>query len=227
MNLTSNGSDAFLGMKAFHVHALGRCGGRSCVQCHWLPEGSNNRITEAPVGGLETAAIRSLFSREGRAEKPASVGPIGESNVMTTHFGLVHDGHEHQFPNSYPPPSPVDLGPASIDRFILDSFGVSQANYPLFEAIAKFCREMDAGIAPSVGVTYTVTLANRLWAGHDRGDLRRRHDAGGRWRLLHLRRHVAGRARRRPAEVRWRRRRHADLRAARRPANGKRPAVAE
>lgn len=34
-----------------------------------------------------------------------------------------------------------------------------------FEDLVQFCREMDAGIAPSVGVTYTVTFANKALTG--------------------------------------------------------------
>ncbi len=149
-NDVGTGTGAMLGLKAFHVEPRGRCQGRSCVQCHWLPEGSNNRITESGlVGGLETAAMRSLFSREGRAESPPAVGL---SEIFTSHFGLTRDGHTHALL------SPIADGPASIDRFVLDSFG---AFLPTFPDLIGFCRQMDTGIAPSVGVTHTVIFANK------------------------------------------------------------------
>ncbi len=163
-NDLTSGSDALLGMKIFHIDPQNRCNGRSCVQCHRLPVGSNNRITTSGgVGGVETAALRSLFSREGRAEAPASANLPGWSNVMTTHFGLTHDGHTHGPDPSQPTFPTVVNGPASIDRFVFDSFGgfATLADYQLREQLVQFCREMDSGIAPSVGVTYTVTFANQ------------------------------------------------------------------
>lgn len=161
---TTSGTDALLGLKVFHIDALNRCGGRSCAQCHRLPAGTNNKITEpGGVGGLETAAMRSLFSREGRAEATAAANVPGWSNVMTTHFGLAHAGGTHGPGPTQPTFSFVVDGPASIDRFVFDSFGgfTSPAHYQRFEDLVQFCREMDAGIAPSVGVTYTVTFANK------------------------------------------------------------------
>ncbi len=158
------GTDAMLGLKIFHTEPLFRVQERSCVQCHVLPEGSNNRITlPGVVGGLETAATRSLFSREGRAEATAATNMPGLSNVMTTHFGLTHNGRTHGPPSaSLPTYGTVVDGPASIDRFVFDSFGISSlAQYLQFEDLVQFVRELDSGIAPSVGVTYTVTSANK------------------------------------------------------------------
>jgi DNA-binding beta-propeller fold protein YncE len=158
----TSGSDAMRGLKVFHMREK-RCGGRSCVQCHFLPEGSNNRITETSAGGVETAAMRSLFQREGRAEPPAAAGTVGLSNIFTTHFGLVHDGRDHAAQPTNPNVSLVDAGPASIDRFVLDNFGAfpTLADFQQFEDLVKFCREMDAGIAPAIGISYTVTSANK------------------------------------------------------------------
>jgi hypothetical protein len=105
--------------------------------------------------------MRSLFSREGRAEEPAAAGLPGRSNVMTSHFGLSHDGQAFSPGPAFPYPGIVS-GPASIDRFVFDTFASNNSNlYPRFEDLVQFCREMDSGIAPSVGVTYTVTFANQ------------------------------------------------------------------
>jgi 6-phosphogluconolactonase (cycloisomerase 2 family) len=163
---TTTGTDAMRGLKVFHIDPQFRCQGRSCVQCHALPEGSNNRITTAPAGGLETAAMRSLFQREGRAEANVIANTVGQSNVMTSHFGLTHDGHTHGPGMTNPFFGIVVDGAASIDRFVFDSFGgfPTPADYARFEDLVKFCREFDAGIAPAIGVAWTVTFANQALA---------------------------------------------------------------
>ncbi len=161
-NELNSGDGAMRGLKVFHFEPQVRCGGRSCVQCHFLPESSNNRITEPSVGGLETAAMRSLFQREGRVEGTALENTVGESDAMTSHFGLAHEGRTHAPHASNP--IQVSPGPASIDRFVLDSFGGFQTDglrFERFQDLVRFCREFDAGIAPGVGVTHTVTFANQ------------------------------------------------------------------
>ena len=152
---TTSGSGALRGLKVFVMEPIGRCGARSCAHCHAFPEGSNNRITEdGTVGGLETAAMRSLFAREGRAENPAAAAAVGQSQVLTSHFGLTHDGHDHLS-------ATLGSGPASIDRFVLDTFsGQAAAQLAQFEDMIEFCRELDSGIAPAIGTSHTVTSAN-------------------------------------------------------------------
>ncbi|MCB1036806.1 MAG: hypothetical protein KDD47_23475, partial [Acidobacteria bacterium] len=72
---------------------------RSCVHCHALPEGSNNRATEfLPnlelfAGGtdliaLETAALRGLFQKEARLDRSG----LAISPVVTGFEGLAHQG---------------------------------------------------------------------------------------------------------------------------------------
>jgi hypothetical protein len=88
---------------------------------------------------------------------------VGLSNLFTSHFGLSHDGRTHSPTSTEPTFGTVLPGPATIDRFVLDTFGSfpTPADYQQFEDLVKFCREFDAGIAPSIGVTYSVDFANK------------------------------------------------------------------
>ncbi|MFQ5748374.1 MAG: hypothetical protein ACE5H3_02825 [Planctomycetota bacterium] len=146
----STGSEALRGMKLFHTRPLTICAGRSCVQCHSLPDGSNNRITEVallpPLLGftlvtnsqpIETAAMRGLLQKEGLLEKAA-----GENGtVQISHFSELHNGAVpslNQFINLFA----VDLnGPGSQD--LMD--------------VQEFAREFDWGVAPIVGIPLTIT----------------------------------------------------------------------
>ncbi|MDX1999968.1 MAG: hypothetical protein SF066_19805 [Thermoanaerobaculia bacterium] len=147
---TTSGTAARLGLKAFHQQPSFIVNGIniSCVHCHTLPEGSNNRFTDTFDGqDLETAQLRGLRTKEKRLERysagvfTAVPGPA----AVTGQFGLTHSGLLAN-------PSAVS---ESVTAF-LDAFGISPT---LRTAIAAYGRELDTGVAPSVGFTATVDPA--------------------------------------------------------------------
>ncbi len=136
----ATGSGALRGLKLFHTHPLAICSGRSCIQCHWLPEGSNNRGTVKGVQVIESAAMRGLVQREARLDKAAGA----PSNVVTAEFGLIHDGV-------------VPSLNAFINRFNLDFQSVSGG----LLAVKEFARQFDFTVAPIVGRPQTVDRDNK------------------------------------------------------------------
>lgn len=139
----TEGSEAQLGLRLFHIRPLTTCAGRSCAQCHALPEGSNNRGT-VPTGAgelIETAQTRGLFQREARQDK----APGAPSTVVTAEFGLTHLGGSNSlngFLSRFQTPVPPPFTPVG------------------FLALRTYMREFDWGVAPLVGRSYTVDKFN-------------------------------------------------------------------
>lgn len=145
----TDGTDAQLGLKLFHIRPLDLCAQRSCVQCHALPEGSNNRTTTLtgavnPITlvkePIETAAMRGLFQREALQDRLAGT----PSTVVTGEFGLTHDGARPSL-NNFENRFASEFDPAEAGKLL---------------AIKHFIREFDFCVAPLVGRPYTVTNAN-------------------------------------------------------------------
>lgn len=147
----TDGSGGLRGMKLFHTERIvtdngqptGVTAGRSCVQCHFLPDGSNNEITRMGVSTpqpVETAGLRFLLQKEAVIEKDAS----GVGTVRTGEFGTEHQGTLR-----------------SINDFTLFVFGHEFQNdkKPRLDAITQFLREFDTGVAPLVGFPLTVDRA--------------------------------------------------------------------
>lgn len=136
----TSGTDAQLGLKLFHTHPLDLCAKRSCVQCHALPEGSNNRTT-TPTGAngepIETAQMRGLFQREALQDR----APGTPSSIVTAEFGLTHDGVR-----------------PSLNNF--ENRFSSEFKTSALLAVKHFIREFDWGVAPLVGRSYTVDRSN-------------------------------------------------------------------
>ncbi|MCA8968967.1 MAG: hypothetical protein KDC95_04265 [Planctomycetes bacterium] len=139
-----DGTGALAGMKLYHIADLDVCSHRSCVQCHALPEGSNNRITEvfARPGGddedhpLETAALRGLFQKEKALVLDADVLNPGLANAGP---GLARTGDA-----------------LSINRFnIVFSAPGQLGKVEKANMVTQFCRELDWGVGPCVGVALT------------------------------------------------------------------------
>ncbi|MDJ0839071.1 MAG: hypothetical protein QNK37_21325 [Acidobacteriota bacterium] len=115
-NFTYNGTQAQLGLKIYHMFGFPGIQGRSCVQCHSLPEGSNNLGTEnfgrtilddtvstaflnnlppvihqgtSQALGLpmETAAIRGLAQKESIHMGYA----VGNANRYKAHDMIIND----------------------------------------------------------------------------------------------------------------------------------------
>ena len=152
---TLSGSGAARGLKAYHTETS--VGGRACVHCHSNPEGSNNRMTETFVTAsgthpLETAAVRSVFDRESLVRLTSAFPVPGERLIVASGAGLTHSGFE--------PPAAASAH-FSINHFC--SFFVTQMpgtltqQESLIEDITEFMRGFDSGIAPIVGLAWTMT----------------------------------------------------------------------
>jgi hypothetical protein len=145
-----DGFGALLGLKLFHTRALrdpltnvaeARSAGRSCVQCHALPAGSNNRLTSFSLGGIpqviETPALRGLQAKEARWVFDL----FSTSKITTNEFGLGNSG-------------------AQADIVDFTQFGFAhdfrKTEKHKLNALARFLREFDTGVAPSVGLSWTV-----------------------------------------------------------------------
>ena len=139
-----DGSRAQLGLKLYHTAPLNVCSKRSCVQCHTLPEGSNNRLTEILTGQpIETAAMRSLQQKERVLEKGGNTQVV--SKIKLGDFGLAHNG-----------------GVDSINAFNRGAFTGEFPKEPeKVAAINQMNREFDTGVGPLVGLPYTIDIKNR------------------------------------------------------------------
>lgn len=157
-----NSTGATLGMVAFHL--LGTVGTASCVHCHTLPEGSNNLLTDF-LGGtnphdtsetlatqpIETAAMRGLFQKEARLSRNGSEVP--ENQAITGLEGLFHTGF---LLNTTAGVDNNDV--AGINSFVRN-FGVL-TGAGLDDEVSQYTHELDWGVAPTVGISYTVDTAN-------------------------------------------------------------------
>jgi len=146
-----DGFGALRGLKLFHQKRLVNpvLAGRSCVQCHALPEGSNNRITRIGVSTpqpVETAALRGLAQKEARLETDART----TNPIATSDFGLEHQGTLR-----------------SINDFNLFVFGHDFAANEKSELddLTRFVRQFDTGVAPLVGFPFQVDTGNVTNAG--------------------------------------------------------------
>lgn len=162
-NSENDGSGGRRGLKEFHIHPFNHSSifaGRSCVQCHSLPEGSSNTITlrdpTGPLPGLgldqplESTQIRGIQAREGRLELP-TLPPLPFTPFLRTQTaGLTQGG----------------LGNLTSDDFVTAFFGPGfdadgtpglsvneQAN---LDSVLEFVRQFDQGVAPSVGPALTL-----------------------------------------------------------------------
>ncbi len=158
----TDGDGALFGLKLFHTFALdlhdqpgGELnpfnpeGGRSCVQCHFLPEGSNNRITEVvgtAVQPIETAALRGLIQKEGRLELTDDVGEFPNDMPFSGDWGLNHEGTDRSINDFNRIFRPVFLDDAP--QLLADQ---------QLDAVNLFTRQFDWGLAPAAGLPLTVT----------------------------------------------------------------------
>jgi hypothetical protein len=148
-----DGAGARLGLKLFHTepwldHQTGRpdptLAGRSCVQCHELPEGSNNRLTRIGVSTplpIETPGLRGVTARGNVLERDAS--SIG--TIRLGEFGVEHQGTLR-----------------SVNDFNSFVFGhlVAPAQMGRLRAVTQFVRELDSGVAPSIGLAWTLDASD-------------------------------------------------------------------
>lgn len=136
-----DGADQLRGLKLFHTAGVpaGITGGRSCVQCHWLPGGSNRRITSVDKIDQQptlTAGLRNLAEREAVLERSA----FTLSNVKTGGFGLFHFGRV-----------------PSINHFVFAAFRRHfNDDIDKITSLTRFIRAYDTGTAPMVGAAFTI-----------------------------------------------------------------------
>lgn len=148
-----DGSGALRGLKLFHTLRVAHrvtgkpdpaLAGRSCVQCHFLPEGSNNKITRLGISTpqpIETAALRGLRQKEAVIEHDGH----GVGRIAIGETGLEHTGSL-----------------VSINDFNSFVYGhqFPGAHRAELEDITQFVREFDTGVAPAVGLPWTVDARN-------------------------------------------------------------------
>lgn len=152
-----DGSGAQRGLKLFHILPtppftvsedplveLMLFAGRSCVQCHTLPVGSNNRITTISGGNpLESAALRGMRQKESTFELFPTVDGLAVppgTNLLNGDFGMGHEGETgrsivefHEFLAK--DDDPVERAEEAED----------------LTDINAYIREFDTGVAPMVG----------------------------------------------------------------------------
>lgn len=143
------GSGPMLGLRAYHTTQIsGTCAGRSCVQCHSLPEGSNNKSTQVfgdvglggaidPMPPVETAAWRGLRQKEKLYVRFDEDGHEVTDLIAQVDGGLAHF-------NAF----------ETIDDFV-DAFPELGS---ALDEMAQFLRRLDTGTAPAVGRSVSVSL---------------------------------------------------------------------
>jgi len=139
------GSGAQRGMKLFHTRGILECFGMSCVQCHTLPDYSNNRITELTAQGfgmqpIETAALRGLIQKEARLDRDGTE----VSDVVIGKAGLADSGTRK---------SVNDFAAIFINNF--GGFDEKGEFGPDMVDLNTFLHELDWGVAPAVGQVVT------------------------------------------------------------------------
>ncbi|MEM7349165.1 MAG: hypothetical protein AAF657_00060 [Acidobacteriota bacterium] len=165
----NRGTGAQLGMKIYHML---NSDSRSCVHCHALPEGSNNKLTEFIEGDspfdraglplanqpIETAALRGLFQKEARLDRSGSDFP--QLSPLSGLEGMAHTGFFSDQNILLPNANRL----ASINAFNQFFFSdmcqtpVTPGVFELcdeLEALNQFVHEMDWGVAPLAGIPYT------------------------------------------------------------------------
>jgi len=143
------------GLKFFHLEPVVQ--GRSCVFCHTLPEGSNNRLTDAGLP-LETAAMRGLYQKEAKREEDGYTDLFAAS--YTGFEGLVHNGRRG---NSN---TQLVNHVATINGFNFHFFsdsicGQAFSVCPDLQDLNQFGHEIDWGMGPLVGCPMTIDTSNR------------------------------------------------------------------
>ncbi len=188
-NDPSVGTGAARGQKLFHILPSDRDvdldgdgtfdAALSCVHCHSLPEGSNNRLTLgrfhafAPLAEqmLETPQLRGLASKEKRRHwidrdsGELRGAPDRATAARTGEFGLTHTGHSSAQTAPNLPPLFAN-GSWSIADFI--SLFVRGGLFPVdtsqAEDLERYVRQLDTGVAPIVGRGATFDVATRAIA---------------------------------------------------------------
>ncbi|MEM7201690.1 MAG: hypothetical protein AAF628_15585 [Planctomycetota bacterium] len=163
-NALTDGTLAKRGLKAFHFadYATDPEAFSTCVGCHALPEGSDNRLAELlthpaavkcpPIPAvfdqfIETAALRGVVEKEKHLFDRKVTGELRDRDLQSGNVGLQHSGGKSA--NSA-------QGDASVVDFISGFlFEPTSLTAAMSEALALYVREFDTGPAPSIGKVAT------------------------------------------------------------------------
>lgn len=162
--LAQPATGARYGLKLFHI-ARNVEGGRSCVHCHSLPEGSSNTLTErldqegSPTTGsgdhalepIEAAALRNLRAREMSIPQGFDVTTVPR---WTGAFGLLHAGI-YTFPPGFHEEKSYTTNDF-IHRTFRNFADLHFTQVGRLSAVTEFVRQFDTGVAPIVGFTATI-----------------------------------------------------------------------
>jgi len=169
------GSGTLLGMKLFHILPTPGLRPISCVGCHNLPDGSNNRLSfirlaeldganlypaDVKFQPIESAALRGLTQKEGRlaldAEIPMTQVPATQgTDLRTGDLGTGHDGLEGMTRNDFLVVVINNIGlNHGVPGFLLLKEGI--------DAINDFVRRIDHGVAPMVGRSMSLSYPELL-----------------------------------------------------------------
>lgn len=171
------------GMKLFHVAGVDAfLEGRSCVNCHSLPEGSSNTLTIVSLvaGGLsstttggtgipptstnpapdvwhpfETAALRNVAPRELLVPDGYSISGAWPVWPINGSSGLHHGGVS----------SVPGVASFTVNDNVHGTFGpLAPFNPSQATALTAFLRQLDTGTAPMIGVAWTM-FPGSSWIG--------------------------------------------------------------
>ncbi len=159
------------GLRVFHeeVGTGSLLGNRSCVQCHALPDGSNNRIANVrrndfsndtgvvdpnnlfPHQVLESTALRGLRQKEAFLEldnTTRNAGGLfpntGLGGARSADFGLTRQGVEVVGANNQ------FAGMLSLNQF--------EDGNPFSDEVIQFLRQFDHSVAPVIGRSLTMAF---------------------------------------------------------------------
>ncbi len=147
--------------------------GSTCADCHTLPEGSDNKLSEQiqfdnpfdptellGAQPVEGSALRGLFQKEARLARFGSELP--EDSAITGLEGMAHTGFLQK------DPSMVGFDEnrvGNLNAFVRTFFsqvicGAQNAFCQFLQDMNQFLQEFDWGAGPLVGLPYTVDLNN-------------------------------------------------------------------
>ncbi|MCA8948131.1 MAG: hypothetical protein KDE27_01435 [Planctomycetes bacterium] len=157
---------ALWGRKIFHIAPS--IEGRSCVNCHSLPDGSSNTLTivvEVPAGlasvqnpapvlqwhPMETAALRNIGAREALLPD----GFVASGNVVWPINGTA--GLHHGGVGSLNPTLGGLISTTLNDNVHRTFVPLQFIDSKQAEALTEFIRQLDTGTAPLIGFAWTMT----------------------------------------------------------------------
>ena len=163
VNDPTDGNGTMQGMEVYFL--ADAVSGLSCVHCHAVPEGSNNRATESISHNMvphpmETGALRHIVDREAVVRVDATLPTIEgrRKEVWTKLTGLFDIGEVVQSSSSQ---GPTFLRASINDfilRFLFDVNLSEQTRQAMQTNLIAFVRDLDTGSAPIIGQSHTMLV---------------------------------------------------------------------